>query len=538
MNNIKHISPRVCSKSTLGLALIASGLLAVPTYGQFVFNATVNVTAGPQPGGAAVGDLDGDGDIDLATGIRFSDRVVILVNDGIGGFTIAQYIDYPQHSEPEDVLAGDLDGDGDLDLAVILGDLAQIRVAINEGNLVFTHGSITSIGGGGRDMDMKDMDGDGDLDIAVANRGSNTATVLENNGDATFTTTTLPSAGEPRSATFGDFDGDLDLDLAVTNNDAFNVRLFRNDAGVFTPWHVLSTAPNQAEGVTAADLDNDGDIDIATGAEDDNTGVNNAVIFLNDGGGASFTGPLAFNTSGVGTSGVVARDLDCDGLLDLALSNQDSNNVSLLKNMGSGSFGPASLLSIGINPEALSFADFDGDGLTDLVTGNRDSSNMSVMITRTCTPGAITAPDGFIAFRGFLASGTLADVLESDDNDLCYEPGIVLNPTEAPVTLDFSGTLPNDSPSTLDVTIESSANTVGLEITFSFWNFNTNMWDVVGTAGQSLNTDTVRTFAGNPADHVEPGTGEVMTRYEVRVVSFIFIFPWTDCVDHVFWTTT
>ena len=61
---------------------------------------------------------------------------------------------------------------------------------------------------------------------------------------------------------------------------------------------------------------------------------------------------------------------------------------------------------------------------------------------------------------------------------------------------------------------------------------------VVGTATQSLNDDMVRTFPGNPSDHVEPGTGEVRTRYEVRVVSFIFLFPWLDCVDQVFWSTT
>ena len=149
---------------------------------------------------------------------------------------------------------------------------------------------------------------------------------------------------------------------------------------------------------------------------------------------------------------------------------------------------------------------------------------------------AATTPDSFSAFRGFLDSGTLDDVLESDDSDLCHNPGIVLNPAEAPITLDFVGILPSDSPATLDVTIESSANTVGLELTISFWNYNTNSWDVVGTDMQSLNSDTVRTFAGTPADHVEAGTGEVRTRYEVRVVSFIFLFPWTDCVDQVFWT--
>ncbi len=157
---------------------------------------------------------------------------------------------------------------------------------------------------------------------------------------------------------------------------------------------------------------------------------------------------------------------------------------------------------------------------------------------RDLNPDGTVGPCEFSAFRGFYDSGSLGSLLESDDNKLCYNPGIVLNPTEAPITLDFTGTLPNDSPATLDVTIESSANTVGLELTFSFWNFNTNSWDVVGTATQSLNDDMVRTFAGNPVEHVEPVTGEVRTRYEVRQAGIVFVFPWLDCVDHVFWTIT
>ena len=173
-----------------------------------------------------------------------------------------------------------------------------------------------------------------------------------------------------------------------------------------------------------------------------------------------------------------------------------------------------------------------GDG--SVVEAGVDGVRLSSII---CDDTATTPPDGFEAFRGFHDSGDLGDLLDSDDNDLCHEPGIVLDPSEAPITLDFTGTLPNDSPATLDVTIESSANTIGLELTFSFWNYNTNSWDIVGTDTQSLDADTVRTFAGNPADHVEAGTGEVRTRYEVRVVSPIFLFPWLDCVDHVFWST-
>ncbi len=181
-------------------------------------------------------------------------------------------------------------------------------------------------------------------------------------------------------------------------------------------------------------------------------------------------------------------------------------------------------------PTYIDIADLPGCG---------PCANMHIVnsvIGTTKGDGGSVGPYDFNAFRGFYDSGDLSSLLASDDNDLCYEPGITIFPAEAPITLDFFGTLPNDSPASLDVTIESSANTVGLELTFSFWNFNTNSWDVVGTDTQSFNTDTVRTFAGTPADHVEPGTGEVRTRYEVRVVSIIFLFPWLDCIDQVFWT--
>ncbi|MBT8486045.1 MAG: VCBS repeat-containing protein, partial [Phycisphaerae bacterium] len=356
----------------IGLTL----LLAAPAAAQFDFAPTLSVPVGPQPGGVATGDLDGDGDVDLATGIRFPDRVVVMLNDGKGGFAAGPVIDYPAHSEPEEVVAGDLDGDGDVDLAVILRFLSEVRIALNQGGGVFTHGSSAPIGFNGRGMDIDDHDGDGDLDLAVANRGSNTATVLTNDGAANFTSATLASAGEPRAAAFGDLDGDGDLDLAVTNNDAFNVRLFRNDGGVFSAWQILSTAPDQAEGVFVADLDNDGNMDIATGAEDDNTGINRAVVFMNGGGGA-FGPRIGYPTDALGTSGVVAADLDCDGWLDLALANQDTNNLSLLRNNGDGTFGPAQHRNVGTNPETLAMADLDGDGLMDLATANRDSSNLS-----------------------------------------------------------------------------------------------------------------------------------------------------------------
>ena len=162
-------------------------------------------------------------------------------------------------------------------------------------------------------------------------------------------------------------------------------------------------------------------------------------------------------------------------------------------------------------------------------TNNADESG-------TLVESNTTPPNAFNAFRGFLDSGTLDDVLASDDADLCHDLGITIFPSEAPITLDFDGTLPTDSPSSLEVTFESSANTPGLELTILMWNYNTNSWKSIGTATQGFNTDVIRTFVATPADHVEAGTGNVRTRYEVRQAGIIFTFPWTDCIDQVFWT--
>jgi hypothetical protein len=123
--------------------------------------------------------------------------------------------------------------------------------------------------------------------------------------------------------------------------------------------------------------------------------------------------------------------------------------------------------------------------------------------------------------------------VESDDSYLCYKPGFTINSSEAPVTLDFAGTLGTDTPGAVQVNIESSASTPNLALTVSFFNYNTSTWDIVGTDSQTFNVDTVRTFDGVPADHVQPGTGQVKARYEVRKAGFTLQFPWTDCIDQV-----
>jgi hypothetical protein len=168
-----------------------------------------------------------------------------------------------------------------------------------------------------------------------------------------------------------------------------------------------------------------------------------------------------------------------------------------------------------------------------------DRWNPSFTLLGTTGGSETFPPDSFAPFRGVFVSGDLNSLLADDGDKLCYNPGITLNPLEAPVTIDLFGTSPDDAPASIEITIESSANTVGLGLTFKMRDYPAGVpivFDIVGTASQTNGVDTIRTFSGDPAQHVEAGTGAVHVRYEVRKTGFTFLFPWTDCIDHVFWT--
>ncbi len=542
---------------------------------------------------ASLGDLDGDGVRDMAVGASGDDdggldrgavRIPVhntagtvkshqKISDTEGGFT--GILDDGDNFGWHLASLGDLDGDGVVDLAVGApfdddGGPAHGAVWILFLNVdttdpdnpivtVDSHQKISDTEGGFEgilddfgffgfiEALLGDHDGDGVVDLAVAashaddggpNRGQ--VWILLLNPDGTV------KCQQKISSTAGGFRGTLD-----------DEDLFGQSLG------------------SLGDLDGDDVGDLAVGAPGDNDGGTSRgamwVLFLNTNGTVKshrkisdteggFTGILD-NFDFFGETGNSLGDLDGDGVADLAVGatrdddggldrgavwvlflNTDGT-VKTHQKISATEGGFTGILNNGdwFSWTPMFLGDLDGDGVGELAVGglfDDDGGTDRGAVWILFLDGvATTPPIDFNAFRGFYESGDLNSLLASDGGKLCYNPGITIFPAEAPVTLDFFGILPNDSPATLDVTIESSANTVGLELTFSFWNYNSNSWDVVGVEGQSLNADTVRTFAGNPADHVEPGTGEVRTRYEVRQAGIIFVFPWLDCVDHVYWTT-
>ena len=129
----------------LNTRIAATGLalgLAAVAGANITLSPAVNYLVGPQPSGAAAGDFDGDKDLDLAVTVDAPDRVVLLINNGAGVMSPGATVFLPSGSGVGELVAGDLDGDGDADLAVALKNLNQLRILTNNGGAATT-GNIT-----------------------------------------------------------------------------------------------------------------------------------------------------------------------------------------------------------------------------------------------------------------------------------------------------------------------------------------------------------------------------------------------------------
>ena len=135
-----------------------------------------HIEAGLELADVATGDLDGDGDLDLAT--AHSTFVLLLENDGHGSFQAAGSLEVSEHTEV--VRLGDISGDGLLELVVANVREDSVTVFVNEGEWTFAAPSTRATHRNPHSLVLADLDGDGDLDLASANRDSRDASVLLN----------------------------------------------------------------------------------------------------------------------------------------------------------------------------------------------------------------------------------------------------------------------------------------------------------------------------------------------------------------------
>jgi hypothetical protein len=166
-------------------------------------------------GALALADFDGDGDRDLALTGAFE----VLVFPNTGGGTFGEAKSLPAGSSPLRVIAADLNGDGDPDLATTnrleLNGTASVSVFLNRGG-TFSAARNFAVGQAPASLIAGDLDGDGPLDLVATNPAGSEISILMGRGDGTFGERTRMRLPSPFQAALGDLDGDLDLDIAVS----------------------------------------------------------------------------------------------------------------------------------------------------------------------------------------------------------------------------------------------------------------------------------------------------------------------------------
>jgi len=281
---------------------------------------TIAVDRPVRPHALAAGDLDGDGNLDLVLG--HDGLLTVLLQVSAGVFTAVEY-DLGASSFLGSLAAGDLDADGDVDIALADASIDRLRVFHNDGTGALTMSLDSESAVWPSDMRIGDFDGDSDLDVWMVGSGdafgpNPNFRLAANTGAGAFATAATIFYPTVVSMELGDMDGDGDLDLVIVGRDSGLVRVYLNNGGVLGSPLTVNLADGQLD-VALADFDGDADLDLCTSWSE------GLIVTWNNGG--SFTTAPRIDLLNAGR--VLTGDFNGDGAMDCAVVSGSSSTLQL-----------------------------------------------------------------------------------------------------------------------------------------------------------------------------------------------------------------
>ncbi|HEY5611027.1 MAG TPA: FG-GAP-like repeat-containing protein, partial [Thermoanaerobaculia bacterium] len=304
--------------------------------GVISFGTAQSFTTQLAPNDVAIGDLDGDGRADLATANDQGSSVSILRNTTSGSLSFTSTTLPTNSSAMRFIEMGDLDGDGRLDLVATQFAVSSLNIFRNTssvGSISFNSQTL-SINKSDAHVALGDLDGDGKLDLILTHGSSNQFEVRRNTstvGSITFAAEALfPTAGQPAGVVVADIDADSKSDVIVASEGPENVSVFRNTTTGGTisfAARVDFTTPADPTDVRVADFDGDGRPDLAVISSSTLSTLRNT----------SSAGTISFATredSSIGgkSADVTVADFDRDGKSDIGVTNNGGNTAVIFRN--------------------------------------------------------------------------------------------------------------------------------------------------------------------------------------------------------------
>jgi hypothetical protein len=306
------------------------------------------------------------------------------------------------------LVSADLDGDSDIDLAVINEYGSSIAVFLNNYGKGGGFARLANPAGKPRDEPdnratnfgptgggIADFNHDGRLDVVTADYHGNSVSVLLNAGGGALSlgVATYPTVdgAETSNLAVGDVNGDGNPDVLATNPMTASVSLFLSQAGgtlapaITVP--VGDTAGARPYSAVIADFNGDGNNDLAIAEE-----TSNALVVRLGHGDATFGDELAYPINGTPDYIVIARDMNLDKVPDLVCAARNGDTVSVLLGRGDGTFRKAVVTSVvpagvkldkghpWLGPYSVAVADVNRDGVPDIVTPNFVGDSVSILL--------------------------------------------------------------------------------------------------------------------------------------------------------------
>lgn len=290
------------------------------------------------------------------------------------------------------VAAGDLDGDGNPDVAI--APFTELGILYGRGDGTLEPYTAAQTGyTGARLRDIADVDKDGLLDVVIMDMSTNQLVIAFNQGGRKFAPAVKVDIGDLPSDVFvGDLNGDGLPDIGIPFwSGAFKV--YRNNGNRTFTQVASGNHSGIVEGFVGADINGDHIADLFISYEGAGAG---GQIYYGNADGTYRTGETYNIGNGNMTSPRFA-DLNGDGVLDLVLNHYWNHSIAVFINKGNGIFNPATEYGNGPYPLITRLADINSDGILDIVTANAGSDHVSVLIGRS---GGTFAPAQTFASGG------------------------------------------------------------------------------------------------------------------------------------------